>query len=87
VPSGRYSSDNSSIIRQAAVNGIGICLGPSWIFRDDLSEGRLKEILKTYGLEPYEIFVIRPAVDDTPLRIKVMTEYLAHEFSLNTWLK
>lgn len=84
--SGNYASDNSSTVRQAALDGMGVYQGPNWLFGDDVTQGRLKEILSNYQMEPFPIYLIHPAVDYLPQRFRVLMDYLAHEFSLNPWV-
>lgn len=83
---GNYSSDNSSTVRQAALDGIGIYQGPHWLFGNDVAQGQLHEILGSYQLEPYPVYLLHPAAEYLPLRLKVLMDYLAHEFSLNPWV-
>lgn len=84
--SGNYASDNSSTVKQAALDGIGIYQGPNWLFGEDVAQGKLIEILGNYAMEPFPIYLIHPAADYMPQRLKVLMEYLAHEFSLNPWV-
>ena len=84
--SGNYASDNSSTVRQAALAGVGIYQGPSWLFGEDIAQGHLKEILSRYEMEPFPIYLIHPAADYLPQRLRVLMDYLAHEFSLNPWV-
>ena len=84
--SGNYASDNSSMVRQAALDGIGIYQGPNWLFGEDVAEGRLVEVLGRYRMEPFPIYLIRPAADYVPVRVRAMMEFLAHEYSINPWV-
>ncbi len=84
--SGNYASDNSSTVRQAALDGIGVYQGPNWLFGKDITHGLLKEILSRYEMEPFPIYLIHPAADYLPQRLRVLMDYLAHEFSLNPWV-
>lgn len=84
--SGKYASDNSSTVRQAALDGIGIYQGPNWLFGEDVKQGLLREILGNYEMEPFPIYLIHPAADYLPRRLRVLMDYLAHEFSLNPWV-
>ncbi len=84
--SGRYSSDNSSTVRQAALSGLGIYQGPNWMFGEDTAKGHLMEILQDYQMDPFPIYLLHPLMDYLPLRLKALSDYLAHEFSLNPWV-
>lgn len=43
--SGRLRADNSDVLREAAISGIGLILMPDWLVGADLTAGRLVEIL------------------------------------------
>lgn len=81
--SGTYAADNSSLVREAAIRGLGIYQGPNWLFKKDLDEGSLKEILKDYEMSAFPVYLLHPVTDYVPLRIKVLIEYLTHELALN----
>lgn len=83
---GNYASDNSSTVRQMSLESLGIYQGPSWLFGEDVQQGRLIEILTDYQMKPFPVYLLHPASDYMPLRLKVLAEYLAHEFSLNPWV-
>ena len=84
--SGNYSSDNSSTVRQMTLAGIGIYHGPNWLFGDDVAQGNLREILVGYQMLPFPIYLLHPSAGYVPLRLKVLMDYLAHEFRLNPWV-
>ena len=84
--SGNYASDNSSTVKLAVLSGIGVYQGPNWLFGEDVAGGNLKEILSDYEMEPFPIYLIHPAADYLPQRLRVLMDYLAHEFSLNPWV-
>lgn len=80
---GRYAADNSSMVREATLKGLGVYQGPNYLFSDDVRSGRLVEILKDYSFDPFPIHLIYTAQDFLPLRLRVFMDFLAHEFSLN----
>lgn len=83
---GNYAADNSAIVVQAALDGIGIYQGPNWMFSEHIKAKRLCEILPEYQISPWPIYVLYPSQGFLPSRICVLTDYLAHEFSLNPWV-
>lgn len=80
---GRYTTDNTSIVRDAAIKGLGIYQGPDYLFTEYLKEGRLVEILKEYSFEPFPMHFIYNAQGYVPSRLRVFMDFFAHEFSLN----
>lgn len=83
---GNYASDNSSTVRQMTLAGIGIYQGPNWLFGEDVAQGNLQEILADYQMMPFPIYLLYPGADYVPFRLKVLMDYLSHEFSLNPWV-
>lgn len=73
-------------MRQVALEGVGIYQGPSFLFGEDIQSGRLNEILADYSMNPYPIYIIYPAAEFIPLRVKAMINFLSKEFALNPWV-
>lgn len=81
---GRYSTDNSSLVREAALKGLGVYHGPSYLFAQDLKEGRLVEVLRSYSFNSsFDMRLLYAAHGFVPLRLRVFIDFFAHEFSLN----
>jgi LysR family transcriptional regulator, regulator for bpeEF and oprC len=74
---GRYTTDNTSIVRTAAIKGLGVYQGPSYLFDEDLEEGRLIEILKDYRFAPFPMKLIYPEQDYMPNRLKVFIDFFS----------
>lgn len=52
VVTGRLKSNNSAILREAALNGAGIALLPSWLVNADVQSGRLTKLFEDYEVNP-----------------------------------
>ena len=50
--SGNVNVNSLFFLRNVALEGLGIIMIPSWIIRDELSNGQLIPLLKDYPLEP-----------------------------------
>jgi|SRR5215831_11780746 len=85
--SGRFQSDNSSLMRDAVLQHLGIYHGPTYVFADDLKRGRVVTILQDYEIQPWPIHVIYPAMGFLPTRVRVLIDFLAEKFSRNPWVK
>lgn len=81
--SGRYASDNSSLVREAAVAGLGIYQGPNYLFAEEIVSGKLKEILIDYCVDSFPMHLIYPARDYVPLRLRTFMDFFIAEFSVN----
>jgi len=49
---GTLTANNSEVLRQALVAGVGIGLLPRWLVRDDLASGALLPLLEDYQANP-----------------------------------
>ena len=79
--SGSLTANNGEVLKEAAVQGVGITLLPNFIAEDALEDGRLKEILPRYRPKPFGLYAVRPSRQFTPARVRVLTEYLKEQFS------
>ena len=84
--SGHFLTDNSTLVRDAVLQHLGVYQGPNYVFGDDLKAGRVVPILEGYELQPWPIHIIYPAMGFMPTRLHVLIEFLAHEFSRNPWV-
>lgn len=80
---GRYSVDNASLAWEAALLGLGIYQGPKHLLADDILAGRLVEVLPHYTLDHFPIYLIYPAQNYMPRRLRVFIDFLAQEFNKN----
>lgn len=75
------STNNGEVLKEAAIQGIGITLLPTFIVADALSDGRLKAILEPYNPEPFGLHTVRQSRQFTPARVRKLIDFLSHEFS------
>jgi DNA-binding transcriptional LysR family regulator len=67
---------NGDAVREAAVAGLGIAQSTWWLFRKDLSEGRLRPILEPYEMDGVTISVCYPARKNIPRKVAKVLEFL-----------
>ena len=60
VPTGRISTNNASILHQAALAGSGIVALPTFVVGPDLQQGRLRTLLNDYPLAERSLQAIHP---------------------------
>ncbi len=58
LPEWSLRSNNGDTVRQAAVEGVGLCCLPSWSVAADLREGRLVQVLSDLRLPEYGVYMI-----------------------------
>jgi len=78
--SGPLSTNNGDVLKEAAIQGLGIMGTPTFIVEDTLEDGRLKAILTEYNPEPLGLYAVRPSRHFTPARVRVLIEFLKEQF-------
>lgn len=84
---GTLSANNSEVLREAAIQGLGIALLPDFSAKFDLAGGRLISLLEQwepvgpfgaslYAIHPYSAYTSRP--------VRLLVEFLREEFSQTT---
>lgn len=78
---GNLHVNNAEMLRQAALQGLGLALLPSWLIQQDVNEGRLAPVLGEYQANPGEmdvgIYAVYPANRRGASKIRVFTDLLA----------
>jgi len=77
---GPLSSNNGDALKEAAIQGLGIVMAPTFIVEDALANGRLKAILHDYCPRPFGLYAVRPSRHFTPARVRALIEYLRAQF-------
>jgi len=78
---GTFSANNGDVLTNAAIDGIGIALIPSFIAADGLANGRLITVLSDFAPKPLGLYAIKLSRKYTPTKVKVMIEYLREVFA------
>ena len=79
--SGRIRVNAPQAAREAALAGLGVALGPHWLFEDGLKTGRLKRILGGYEAPPVPIHILYVANRLLPRRAVVFIDFMTAAFS------
>jgi len=77
--SGPLSTNNGDVLKEAAIQGLGITGTPTFIVEDALEDGRLKAILTDYNPEPLGLYAVRPSRHFTPARVRALIDYLKEQ--------
>jgi len=78
---GQLQSNSSEAIRQAVVEGLGICYTPQWVYGDDIRAGRVQAILTRYRAPPLPLNVVFQPARRPSLKIGHFVSFFADEFS------
>jgi len=78
--SGPLSSNETAVLRQAALAGAGIAMLPTYFVGDDLTRGELLRVLPKHEPEPLGIHAVYLSRQHQPLPLKLLIEFLAERF-------
>ncbi|HSD38136.1 MAG TPA: LysR family transcriptional regulator [Rhodocyclaceae bacterium] len=74
------SANNAEVLRQCAIDGMGITLLPRFVVADALADGRLRQILDACTPEPSSLYAVRPSRRFVPVRVRLFIDYLRESF-------
>jgi DNA-binding transcriptional LysR family regulator len=66
----RMSTDSLYALRTAAVLGLGVAVGSSWLLTEDLAAGRLVHLLPAWRAEPLPVYLVYPKAPFYPARLR-----------------
>ncbi len=73
---GSFRADNSLMLIDAMLRGIGVGLVPRVMMRNELAEGRLETALDDWRAEPRQVFAIYPSREHLPERVRTLVRFL-----------
>lgn len=79
-PQGRLRSDSGDAILQWAIEGLGICMAPTFLVSDAVESGKLEPILLDYALPEAGLYVVRPPGPYVPGKVRVLIDTLVERF-------
>lgn len=78
---GTLSSSSGDVLRAWALSGEGISLEASWDVADDISNGRLLEIMPEYSCPKLDVFAVYAPGSPVPPRIRLFADYVAQSLA------
>lgn len=78
---GKLLSNNSEAVREAILQGFGICQVPRWLVGAELESGDLQEVLQEFSSAPREIFAVYPPGRHLASKARHFIDYLAEKFA------
>jgi DNA-binding transcriptional LysR family regulator len=73
---GNLTANNAEVLKECAIQGMGIVLLPAFVVDDAIADGRLREVLPTYRPAPFGLYAVRPSSRLVPARVRLFIEYL-----------
>lgn len=80
---GPLRTNNSEVLREAALGGLGIALLPDFTATDFLQHGQLQHVLpdwKPVGFFGQQIYAIRPWTAQVPRAVRCLVDHLKQSF-------
>lgn len=76
----RMRANNMQMLTSAALAGMGIAYGPTFVFGEHLKSGRLIELLPEFKAPDLTIHAVYSSSRYVPLKVRVFIDYLASAF-------
>lgn len=70
----RVSTDSLYALRSAALRGLGVCVGSSWLLERDIAQGRLVRVAPQWQAAPLPIYLLYPHARFYPARLRRFVE-------------
>lgn len=80
---GRFSANQGSALRTAALLGAGIVLQPEMSLTDDIAAGRLIHVLPEWSFRPTPMYLIYAQDTRPTAKLRSVIDFLAQRFGLN----
>ncbi|WP_217517474.1 LysR family transcriptional regulator [Vibrio metschnikovii] len=84
-PTGNFIVNNSDVICEMLLQGLGICQMPTFIVQKYLNTGQLVQVLTTYNLPAHSIFAVYPERRHMPEKVKVFIDFIEKKFCSAYW--
>ncbi len=78
--SGTLVVDDIAVLREAALEGLGLARLPRSLVDADLREGRLVSVLDAYAADPLVISLVYPQRKHLPQRVRVFIDFMTEHF-------
>jgi len=70
----RVSTDSLYALRSACLQGLGVCVGSSWVFANDLASGRLVQLVPEWAAEPSPVCLVYRYARYYPARLTLFID-------------
>ncbi|TKC89212.1 LysR family transcriptional regulator [Trinickia terrae] len=80
-PANVITANNTEMLRQFALLGMGVAILPSYLISKDVAQGRLVRLLPEYRLPQVEINVAYPSRRHLPVKVRTFIDHLVEYFA------
>lgn len=74
------TANNAEVLKECAIQGMGIALLPAFVIDDALADGRLRAVLTKFSPVPFGLYAVRQSSRLIPARVRLFIEYLSDTF-------
>jgi len=76
----RMISNSGAVLRHAALAGMGVMIRSSFTLEDDLTSGRLVQLLKEHHLGQLSVMLVYPSRRLVPAKVRAFVDFMAQRF-------
>jgi len=74
------AANNAEVLKECAIQGMGIAMLPRFVAQDALADGRLRQVLSGFSRTPSGLFAVRLSRQFTPARLRLFIDFLRESF-------
>ena len=74
------SANNAEVLKQCAIDGMGIALLPRFVVDDALSDKSLRQVMASYTPTPSGLYAVRPSRRFVPARVRLFIDFLRESY-------
>ncbi|WP_420391236.1 LysR family transcriptional regulator [Acuticoccus sp.] len=78
--SGRLRVSTADAMREAVLEGLGVGVTPTWMWRDEVAEGRLERVLAAYEPTARPVMAVFPERRLVSPKVRAVVDFVAEEF-------
>lgn len=76
----RYRANNGDVLLQAAIDGLGVYMAPTFFFSDAIHHGALESVLHDFETDSISIYAIYPHRRHLSARVRSFVDFLADRY-------
>jgi DNA-binding transcriptional LysR family regulator len=80
-----FASSDGTVLRQAAVAGLGLVAMPSHMVADEINAGRLRVVLGRHRRNEVGIYAVYPERRHVPAKVRAFVDFVAARFGKMRW--
>jgi DNA-binding transcriptional LysR family regulator len=81
TPQGRFSANHIFALKQAAIDGVGFAVVPSFMVTEEIKSRTLKVVCGSWELQGGPLHIVYPAQKFLSLRLRHFVDYATEHFS------